>query len=153
MDRQHEEIFRRLDVLSGQVIRLGTRFEDVCGGPQPIDSLAKGNLLGRILKLEEHAERPSAPPKDLSDPYPLDGPNVREQRWREHVIGRINESASPVRALEARLTALSETVARHKRESVSVVHGERRVSQRRTKAFEPPRNQLRRVGLADRRRS
>lgn len=168
------------------------------------------------------------PLKDLSDLYPLDGPNVRNQnahdvlskrleklegagpkeRYQRHshtdLTGRLDDietdldidedrdwasetiherlvevergsiSNDALDLLETRLTALSETVARNKKSTSRMVDinadshtafrqrlnrmehntgakDERRVEQRRTKAAEPPKNQLRRFGAKDRR--
>lgn len=109
-------------------------------------------LVETVRRAQAEIERLSAPPKDLSDPYPLEGPNVREQRRWEKLSGwmkgldrrvtalggelSVHKQAAQVEGvpseserldlhiqvqiLETRLTALSETVARNKRDDMDV---------------------------------
>lgn len=99
----------------------------------------EAKVLERLTALE-------APPKDLSDPYPKDGPNVRNQNAHDALSKGLLQ-------VDERLTALSETVAKNKREAARLgPRWERREGQRRTTAAEPPRNRLRRIGARDRRK-
>lgn len=79
------------------------------------------NLRAKLHEAQAEIRRLNTPPKDLSDPYPLDGPNVREQNRYDSVAKRLEAlersivAVGGVSTLEARLTALSETVARNKK--------------------------------------
>lgn len=74
----------------------------------------------KLQEAQAEIERLSSPPKDLSDPYPKDGPNVRHQDKHDALLQRLRElervpgADKKIRLLEARLTALSETVAKNR---------------------------------------